>query len=132
MVGDFLTWEFEAQSFDVIVSIAALHHMDTVAALDRMRQLLRPRGRLAILGMARSRYPGDLPRDAAAAVASRTKKLRTVGWRSPAPAVWPPPYGFMEWILATLIWMIWYLTRSAESVTTRAPDAEAADDALDP
>jgi len=43
LVGDFLTHPFAAASFDAIVSIAALHHMDAGLALGRMRQLLAPR-----------------------------------------------------------------------------------------
>jgi hypothetical protein len=38
--------------------------------LRRMAELLRPGLVLAILGLARSSYPRDLPRDAAAAVAT--------------------------------------------------------------
>ena len=40
IVGDFMTHPFEPGSFDHIASIAALHHMDAGAALERMRELL--------------------------------------------------------------------------------------------
>jgi 2-polyprenyl-3-methyl-5-hydroxy-6-metoxy-1,4-benzoquinol methylase len=69
--GDFLSYDFEPASFDVIVSVAALHHMETTSALERMRQLLRPGGKLAIIGLARSRYPVDLPIDLAATLVHR-------------------------------------------------------------
>jgi ubiquinone/menaquinone biosynthesis C-methylase UbiE len=36
---------------DVIVSIATLHHMDIEAALKKMKLLLRPSGKLLILGL---------------------------------------------------------------------------------
>ena len=36
--GDFLSADFEPDPFDVIVSVAALHHMDAVSGLERMRQ----------------------------------------------------------------------------------------------
>ena len=57
LVGDFLTHPFAPASFDAIVSVAALHHMDAGSALGRMRQLLRPAGALAIVGLAREVVP---------------------------------------------------------------------------
>lgn len=44
----------EPASFDFIASVASLHHMDVAAALVRMRSLLRPGGRLVVIGLARS------------------------------------------------------------------------------
>lgn len=96
LVGDFLTWDFEPDSFDVIVSAAALHHMNPTTALDRMRLLLRPGGVLAVLGLAQSSYPVDLPRDAAAALVSRAQGLVRDQWESAAPTVWPPPHTYRE------------------------------------
>jgi 2-polyprenyl-3-methyl-5-hydroxy-6-metoxy-1,4-benzoquinol methylase len=91
LVGDFLTYPFEPASFDLIASVAALHHMDARLALARMSHLLRPGGRLAVVGLARSRYPADLPRDAAAAVAHRLHKATKGYWEISAPTLWPPP-----------------------------------------
>jgi 2-polyprenyl-3-methyl-5-hydroxy-6-metoxy-1,4-benzoquinol methylase len=91
VLGDFLAHPFELASFDVVVSVAALHHMDAGAALDRMRQLLRPRGKLIVVGLARSRYPADLPREAAAALANLLHKATKTYWEHSAPTVWPPP-----------------------------------------
>ena len=56
IVGDFMTHPFEPGSFDHIASIAALHHMDAGAALERMRELLAPGGRC----VSAPRYPADL------------------------------------------------------------------------
>ena len=91
LVGDFLTYPFEPASFDLITSVAALHHMDARVALGRMRDLLRPGGRLAIIGLARSRYPADLPRDAAAAAVNRLHQATKGYWQVRSPIVWPPP-----------------------------------------
>lgn len=96
LLGDFLTWDCEPASFDVIVSVAALHHMNVTAALQRMHQLLRPGGTLAILGLARSRHPGDLPRDAAATLVNRLYRITNGHWESAAPTVWPPPHTYRE------------------------------------
>ncbi len=89
--GDFLTYPFAAASFDVIVSVATIHHMDAAVALGRMRDLLKPGGRLGIIGLARSTYPVDLPFELAAAVAHRFHGRTNTHWEHPSPKVWPPP-----------------------------------------
>jgi 2-polyprenyl-3-methyl-5-hydroxy-6-metoxy-1,4-benzoquinol methylase len=95
-LGDFLAAPFEPASFDFVVCAAALHHMDAEAALRRMRKVLRPGGTLAVLGLARSRYPADLPRDVAATLVSRAYRLTRRRWESPAPVLWPPPHTYRE------------------------------------
>jgi SAM-dependent methyltransferase len=95
VLGDFLTHPFEPHSFDFVVCVAALHHMDPAAALERMRELLAPNGVLAILGLARSRRR-DLPRDLAAIVVSRAHRLTKRRWHSPAPTIWPPAHTYAE------------------------------------
>ncbi|CAA9272141.1 MAG: N6 adenine-specific DNA methyltransferase, N12 class [uncultured Acidimicrobiales bacterium] len=93
VVGDFMTHPFEPESFDAIVSVAALHHMEPGAALARMRRLLRPGGRLAVVGLARSR-PADLPLDAAGLLADQYYKRTRAYWDHSAPTVWPPPHTY--------------------------------------
>lgn len=56
--GDVLTCPIASESLDCITAIASLHHMDVTAALARFRELLRPGGVLAILGLYR---PSTLP-----------------------------------------------------------------------
>ncbi len=94
--GDFLTHPFALASFDAIVSVAALHHMDAGLALGRMRQLLRPAGTLAVVGLARSRVPADLPLDLAAVVVNLAHKARKSYWDHSAPTVWPPPASYAD------------------------------------
>jgi SAM-dependent methyltransferase len=94
--GDFRTHPFAPDTFNMITSVAALHHMDARAALDRMCQLLAPGGRLAIIGLARSRLPADLSWEAAAAVAHRGYRLTRTYWEQPSPVVWPPPHTYAE------------------------------------
>lgn len=48
---DFLAADLPEADYDVIVSIAVLHHMDIEAALKKMKSLLRPSGKLLILGL---------------------------------------------------------------------------------
>ena len=62
---------FEPASFDLVLSVTSLHHMDAEPALARMAGLLRPGGTLALLGLGRSDYPRDLPRDLLAAAVDR-------------------------------------------------------------
>ena len=64
--GDVLAHPFVPESFGLITCVAALHHMDAAQGLTRMRDLLRPGGTLALVGLARSRYPADLLRGAPA------------------------------------------------------------------
>jgi SAM-dependent methyltransferase len=91
-----MTHPFEPGSFDHIASLAALHHMDAAAALSRMRELLAPGGTLAIVGLARNRYPADLPFAAAGSIGHRLLRLRRSYWEDSAPRVWPPPDTFSE------------------------------------
>jgi SAM-dependent methyltransferase len=94
--GDFLTHPFAPASFGMITSVAALHHMDARAAFDRMSRLLAPGGTLAIVGLARSRLPADLPWEAAAVVANLGYRLTRTCWEQPSPTVWPPPFSYAE------------------------------------
>jgi SAM-dependent methyltransferase len=93
--GDFLTYGFQPESFDLIASVAALHHMNAAAALSRMRQLLRPGGRLAVVGLARSR-PRDWPTDIAGVAAHRVLLLRKAYQEVNAPTIWPPPQTYAQ------------------------------------
>ena len=46
--ADFLQMDFEPQSFDSVVSVAALHHMPLQTAVSRMMELVKPGGTLVI------------------------------------------------------------------------------------
>lgn len=89
--GDVLDHRFETASFDVVTSVAALHHMGTEVGLRRMAELVRPGGVLAVVGIPRPRFPLDLPFQLASAVGTRWHLLRHTYWEHSAPLVWPPP-----------------------------------------
>ena len=93
--GDFLTCGLQDETFDLVASVAALHHMNAAAALGRMRQLVHPGGTLAVVGLARSR-PGDWPIDIAGVVAHRALKARRGYWQVNAPTIWPPPQTYTQ------------------------------------
>ncbi|MDT0318760.1 class I SAM-dependent methyltransferase [Streptomyces millisiae] len=96
VLGDFLTHPFEPASFDVIASVATLHHMDAATGLTRMRELLRPGGVLAIVGLARDTLPKDLPHVLAGVVGNAAHRAAKGHWHHPSPTVWPPPATYRE------------------------------------
>lgn len=96
LLGDFMGYPFEPGSFDLIASVASLHHMDVAAALDRMRTLLRPGGRLVVIGLARSSQPADWAADVLGHVANRFHKLTKKEVEDGAPKVWPAPQTYAE------------------------------------
>ena len=59
VVGDLFTYDFAPSSSDVVASIAMLHHVDTEAALRRMKEIVRPGGVVAIVGFACVSRPTD-------------------------------------------------------------------------
>lgn len=102
VLGDFLRFAFQPASFDLITSVASLHQMDARAALVHVRDLLRPGGVLAVIGLARGSSAVDLALHGAAVV-GRAILRRGRGCRRHEPAatgrgaaydppvVWPPP-----------------------------------------
>ncbi len=70
-----------------------------------MRELLRPGGTLAIVGLGRSRCPADLPAEAAGAILHRVYTARRGYWEISAPMVWPPPetYGSVRRLAAEVL-----------------------------
>jgi 2-polyprenyl-3-methyl-5-hydroxy-6-metoxy-1,4-benzoquinol methylase len=93
--GDVLDVALEPESFDAVVSVAALHHMDAARALTRFAQMVRPGGTVAVVGLAANAWP-DLPL-AAVAMASRTALTVVHGrWIHTAPQHWPPPLTYDE------------------------------------
>jgi SAM-dependent methyltransferase len=89
--ADFLQHDFEPGSFDFICAVAVVHHMDATAALRRTRELLRPGGRLAIIGCATGSGLADLSAAAGGAVLHRLQLLRMEFAEVAAPTCWPPP-----------------------------------------
>jgi len=58
--ADFLTHPFPEATFDFVCANTSLHHMDFTAALTTMAQVLRPGGRLAVIGLAADKSLADL------------------------------------------------------------------------
>ena len=94
--GDVLTYPL-GETFDVVASVAAVHHLpDLAAGLDRLASLTSPGGVLAIIGLARPSTPVDYGWAAAGAVQHRWLSWRRNFWEHSAPMVWPPPHAYSE------------------------------------
>ncbi|MFF0338901.1 class I SAM-dependent methyltransferase [Kribbella sp. NPDC004875] len=94
--GDFLRYPFEPASYDVVASVATLHHVGARAGLLRMGELLRPGGVLVVIGLARETLPQDLPFALAGVAAGWAYRAVKGHWQHPSPTVWPPPTTFRE------------------------------------
>ncbi|BBY15039.1 class I SAM-dependent methyltransferase [Mycolicibacterium litorale] len=51
--------EFDGRRFDLITFVASLHHMPLRPALEHAKDLLRPRGRIAVVGLAANKTATD-------------------------------------------------------------------------
>ncbi|MGV9824178.1 class I SAM-dependent methyltransferase [Gordonia sp. NPDC003429] len=94
--GDVMTHPF-GRTFDVVASVATLHHLpDQAAALMRLSELTSPGGILVVVGLARSRSLTDFGVDLAGAVQHRWLSRRRGYLEHSAPTVWPPPHTYAE------------------------------------
>ena len=91
-------------SFDVVVSVAALHHMDAGRSLTRFAQLVRPGGTVVVVGLAANAW-WDIPLAAVAVAARQLFCLIYRRWDHSAPECWPPPltYGEMKALSARVL-----------------------------
>jgi SAM-dependent methyltransferase len=100
--GDVLRHDFAPRSFDLVTAMASLHHMDARTALGRLRDLLRPGGLLAVVGLARGSSPVDIALTVPATIGARLHRLAAGPGRTPepdgysAPTCWPPPASYRQ------------------------------------
>ena len=87
--GDFLGYPFADGSFDFACANTALHHMDFGAALAKMARILRPGGRLAVVGLGRDGSASDWVIGAAGIPANLYYK-RTRGEGNPGAPIMEP------------------------------------------
>ncbi|MGH3196712.1 MAG: class I SAM-dependent methyltransferase [Streptosporangiaceae bacterium] len=94
--GDILTSLLERESFDAVVSNAALHHLpDARAALRRLSHLVRPGGTLAIAGFIRTEWR-DWPWAVTAFISLGAANRLHGRWEHTAPQAWPPRDTFRQ------------------------------------
>jgi 2-polyprenyl-3-methyl-5-hydroxy-6-metoxy-1,4-benzoquinol methylase len=93
--GDVFDVPFQAGSFDAVVSVATLHHIDAQAGLARFADLIRPGGLVGVVGLAAIDW-WDLPYASIAHGAQLVLGLARGRWEHSAPTVWPPPTTYRE------------------------------------
>ncbi|HET8852781.1 MAG TPA: methyltransferase domain-containing protein [Ktedonobacteraceae bacterium] len=59
-IADVLSWEFPAEQFDCIVSIATLHHLPMADMLSKMRDTLKVNGTLIVLDLFQAEGLSDI------------------------------------------------------------------------
>lgn len=74
-VADAATWQFPAERFDCIVSIATLHHLPLGEMLDKTKRSLTPNGVLLVLDLFRGEGLADVLASTLAAPASAALTL---------------------------------------------------------
>lgn len=95
--GDVLTHPFEPESFDIVGSVATLHHLpDVEGALRRCAELTAPGGALVIVGLGRTSRLREFGVHLRGLVQHRYLSLRRGLWDHTAPTVWPPPHTYVE------------------------------------
>lgn len=57
--GDFMGIDIEYDSYDLVTMVATLHHMEFENAILRVKSLLRPGGKLIVVGLSANRSIGD-------------------------------------------------------------------------
>ncbi len=93
-VADVMTASLD--QYDVVTAIATLHHLDLEEGLARLGDLVAPGGRLLIVGMAKSNWPADLPRDVWATFVDKFHRLFRGYWDHGCACAWPAPHTFAD------------------------------------
>jgi len=95
--GDVMTFPFSVESFDVVASVATIHHLpDLDRTFTRFAELTAPGGVVAVVGLAKSSRPLDLIFDVAGLAQQQGYKSRYGVWAHSAPIVWPPPHTYTD------------------------------------
>lgn len=74
-VADLLETPFDADRYDVVATLATLHHVPLEPALERLAAALRPGGTLLVLDLLDTAGLEELPRNGLAWLVSRAQRL---------------------------------------------------------
>ncbi|MGZ8178052.1 class I SAM-dependent methyltransferase [Williamsia sp. SKLECPSW1] len=95
--GDVMTHPFAPESFDVVASVATLHHLaDPAAALQRFADLTAPGGVVVIVGLARTSTVSDVAIHLAGQLQHRILSMRHGFWEHTAPKIWQQSHTYSE------------------------------------
>lgn len=96
ILGNVMTYDFR-QTFDVVASVATVHHLpDLSAILQRLGELTAPGGVMVVVGLGRPTRAQDYGLNLLGAVQHRWYSWRRGYWEHSAPMVWPPPHSYAE------------------------------------
>ena len=88
--GDVMTFPFPPASFDMVTSVATIHHLpDLDRALARLADLAAPGGVVAVVGLARSSRPVDHIYDAVGVLQHQYRRRSHGVWEHSAPTAEP-------------------------------------------
>lgn len=94
--GDIMTLDL-GRSFDVVASVATLHHLgEPAVALAKLRDLTAPGGVLVIIGVARAASLKDHLMGIVGVVQHQWYSRTRNYWEHSAPTLWPPPHTYTE------------------------------------
>jgi SAM-dependent methyltransferase len=94
--GDVMAERFR-EPFDVVASVATVHHLpDLGAALTRLADLTAPGGVLVVVGLAESTRLRDHLLGLVGVGQHRWWSWRRGYWEHSAPTCWPPPHSYAE------------------------------------
>lgn len=93
VTGDVMTADLEPA--DVVYSGNMLHFMDITEGLTRLKSLVKPGGRLYVVGSARATFT-DLHREIAGTFVEKAFVLVKGSWDPQTPTTWPPPHTFTQ------------------------------------
>ena len=93
--GDIFDLHPKTDSFDAVVSVATLHHMDAAAGLSRFAELVRPGGVVAVIGLAANNW-WDLPYAVIGQCVRVAVGMARGYWEHSAPMAWPPSTTYLE------------------------------------
>jgi ubiquinone/menaquinone biosynthesis C-methylase UbiE len=106
VVADVMSCPLPENHFDVVASIAAVHHLpDLGAGLAKLAALTAPGGALVVIGCARSGSLADLAMDAVGAVQHQVFARTRGVWRHSAPVQmnYPHTYGQVRDIASAVL-----------------------------
>lgn len=89
VAGDVLSADLPLGGFDLVASVAVIHHLDFGAGIRRMAALLCPGGRLVVVGLARNATLADWAIEPASVVTHRVLTARHGYWDHTAPVADP-------------------------------------------